>query len=468
LSTFTGLSTALSSLYAQRQGMDITGQNIANANTDGYSRQRVDLEAVGGSPVPAMYSVSTGAGQGVTIQGVERVQDSFLEARGRVEHAQNSYLADQNQMYTEVQQALNEPSDTGVQSQLSDMWSSWHDLANSPGDSAVRTQVLARATTLTDTLHSTSQSFASLFQTTREQVDSYVTDINTTATQVASLNQAVVRATNAGLPSNELADQRDKLVMHLAEAAGATALPLKDGSVSVYLGGSNLVYGANARQISASGAQRLADIGTSPVTVSWTDNGGAVSTQSGTLTSMTQTLNTVIPHYSSQLDGVAANLASAVNAAHVAGYDKAGNPGTNFFVSSDGGPVTASTITVGIANPDLVAAATTTAGAGGGTLDGGNADAIAAISSSAGGPDHVYRQMIADLGVAGQAADRQATIQSSLTGAVDSARQAQSGVNLDEEMTNLISFQRAFEAASKVINTVDSSLDTIINHMGVG
>ena len=149
MSTFSGLSGALSALYAQQRGMDVTGQNIANANTDGYSRQRVDLKSVGGSPVPAMNSLPDGSVGGVTVTGVARAQDAFLEARGRIEHAQNSYLTDQNQVYTEVQQAFNEPSDTGVQSQLSDLWSAWHDLTNNPGDASVRTQVLARATTLT-------------------------------------------------------------------------------------------------------------------------------------------------------------------------------------------------------------------------------------------------------------------------------------------------------------------------------
>src|SRR5256714_9138679 len=174
--------------------MDVTGQNIANANTDGYSRQRMDLQSVGGAPVPAMNSLPDASLGGVTVTGVDRVQDLFLESRGRIEHAQNSFLTNQNQMFNEVQQAFNEPSDTGVQSQLTDLWSAWHDLSNNPGDASVRTQVLARANTLADTLHSTHTSLASLFQTTREQLDTFAADINTTSAQVARLNQAIVQA----------------------------------------------------------------------------------------------------------------------------------------------------------------------------------------------------------------------------------------------------------------------------------
>src|SRR6266568_83725 len=421
MSTFSTLSGALSALYAQQRAMDVTGQNIANANTEGYSRQRIDMKSVGGSEVPAMYSVPDGSAGGVTVSDVARVQDAFLEARGRIEHAQNSYLADQNRVYTEVQQAFNEPSDTGLQAQLADVWSAWHDLSNNPGDAAVRTQVLARATTLTDTLHSTHTSLGSLFTTTREQLDAYTAGVNTTAQS--------------------------------------------DGSTSVYLGGSSLVNGSSARQIAAGGAARLDDVGTTPVALTWADNGGTVTPQSGQMASMVRTLNTVLPHYAATLDSVAANLAGVVDAQHTAGYDKSGNPGGQFFVAAGGGPITAANITVGITDPALVAAAATTAGTGG-TLDGTNADTIANLAKAVSGPDQQYRQLIADLGVAGQTADRQAGIQSSLTNAVDSARQAQSGVNLDEEMTNLITYQRAYQAAARVMNTIDAALDTLINHTG--
>src|SRR2546423_1004710 len=191
--------------------MDVTGQNIANANTDGYSRQRMDLQSVGGAPVPAMNSLPDASLGGVTVTGVDRVQDLFLESRGRIEHAQNSFLTNQNQMFTEVQQAFNEPSDT----------------------------------------------------------------------------------------------------------AGATAHLQSDGSMSVFLAGSSLVNGSTSRLVASSGAARLDDIGiAAPTALTWVDNGYAVNPQSGEVASMLQTMNTILPNYSTQLDSVAANLAGAVNAQH--------------------------------------------------------------------------------------------------------------------------------------------------------
>jgi flagellar hook-associated protein 1 FlgK len=444
--------------------MDVTGQNIANANTEGYSRQRIDLQAMGGSPVPAMYSVSDGTVGGVTVSGVTRVQDAFLEARGRIEHGQNAYLADQDRVYGKVQQAMGALSDVGLQKQMNEMWSSWHDLVNRPGDGATRSQVIARTQTVVDTMHSTHAALASLFSTTREQMDAYARDVNSTAAQVAQLNQAVIRGNQAGLPVNELADQRDQLVMHLAELTGAGAVTRDNGSVDVVLAGSGLVNGDLAREITVSGAGRLDDVATMPIAFSWVDNNTAVTMPSGQVASSLEALNSIIPGYAAQLDGVAAKLADAVNNQHRAAgaaYDLNGAPGDWFFGPIPPASATASNITLLVIDPNKIAASSTT----GGNLDGANADLIAGIRTSTTGPDRSYQTLVANLGVAAQRADRRASVQDTLTKDVDSARQAQAGVNLDEEMTNLIAFQRAYQAASKVISTIDSTLDTLINRI---
>jgi flagellar hook-associated protein 1 FlgK len=315
-------------------------------------------------------------------------------------------------------------------------------------------------------MQSSRSALGSLYATTREQLNAYATDVNTTATQVAQLNQAITVANQSGQPSNELADQRDLMVMHLSVLTGATATTRDNGSVDVSLGGSGLVNGASARQVTVIGASRLDQVATDPVALQWTDSGAMVGTDSGQVASMLKTLNTTLPSYTSGVDTVAAALADTINAQHAAGYDLTGAPGGALFVSSDGQPLTAANITVGITDPILVAAASTSNGSGGGTLDGGNADTLANLATTTGSADKVYRQLVVSLGVDAQAADRRAGIQNSLTDDVDSARQGQSGVNLDEEMTNLMAFQRAYQAASKVINTIDSCLDTLINHTG--
>jgi flagellar hook-associated protein 1 FlgK len=455
--SFSGLSTALSALTAQRRGLDVTGQNIANANTEGYSRQRVDLRSVGGSSVPAIYSTSHGAGGGVAVADVIRLRDAFLDARERTEHAGNAYLGNEQQVYGQIERLLTEPSDTGLQAQLADAWSSWHDVANRPGDLAARSALLQQAQTVAGSLNNVHEAFGGLWSAARDQLDALAGDVNTTAAAIADLNQAVVRAEASGLPANELADHRDQLVLHLADLTGATALRRDNGSVDILLAGSALVSGANARRLVPSGARRLDDQALDPAALSWADNGTPVTVPSGQIASTMQTLGVTVPRYSDALDAVAARLITTVNAQHAAGYTLNGGQGGAFYSGS-----TAADIAVVITDPAELAASSTP----GANLDGGNAAALAALATAAGGADIGYRQLVADLGVKTQTVNQRASIQAALADAAGAAVASYSGVSLDEEMTNMLSYQRAYEAAARVMSTLDGALDTLINHTG--
>ncbi|GAA1817672.1 flagellar hook-associated protein FlgK [Luedemannella flava] len=461
-STFSGLSTALSALYAQRRGLDVTGQNIANANTEGYSRQRVDMRAIASQQVPAVHAVWSGAGAGVDVTAISRARDAFLEARGRAEHAQGAYLDVQKQVFGSVESIFTEPSDTALQSQFDDYWAAWHDVANNPGLLAARNQLLERGRVVTDGLSRAFDQLGAEFTISRSQLEAFATDINTTTKTIAELNQSINRAQAAGLPVNELADQRDLQLMHLAEVAGTTAIARPDGTMDVLLGGSTLVSGSSSRELKVGGGTRLEDLVTDPtgqrVSLQWADNGRTATATDGRVAAHLQSLNTILPDYANQLDAIAASLASSVNLAHGQGHDLNGNPGTAFFTGT-----TASTIKVAIDDPMLVAASSQ---AGAPNLDAGNADALAALGQKTDGADSAYRRLVAGLGVQSQSAARRAEIQAAVETEIDVARSSQSGVNLDEEMTNLLAYQRAYEAASRVFNSIDETLDTLINRTG--
>ncbi|GAA3161829.1 flagellar hook-associated protein FlgK [Planomonospora alba] len=474
MSTFSGISTALSALYAQRQALDVTGQNVANANTEGYTRQRVDMNAVGGAVTPARYSTTDGIGSGVTVSGVTRMRDAFLESRGQIEHAKYAYLAGQEEIHARVEEVFNEPSDTGIQSQLSDYWNAWHDVVNQPGDLAARAQLLQRGGTVADSLRSADDALDSLWNSTLTQVDSLVTEVNTAADTISQLNKAIVRATAAGLPANELADERDGLVLRLAELTGATSKSLDNGAVDVYLGGAKLVEGAAFRELKVAGAGSMRDVmadPSNPVALQWKDTGADAGVTSGQLASSLHSLNTVLPEYTARLDEVAGRLAATVNTQHARGYDLNGAAGGDFFTATTGTAITAATITVGIGDPAKVAASSVaptprTDGDGNplpptGNLDAGNADALAELATAAGGPDRYYREAVTALGVASQAAQRRTAIQATVAQNNDAQRAAQSGVSLDEEMANMLLYQRAYQAASQVINTINSTFDSL-------
>src|ERR1700754_1502420 len=131
-SSFGGINTALTSLYAQRRALDVTGQNIANANTEGYTRQRVEMQSQIGAIKPGVYARTDGLGTGVAVSDVQRLRDEYLENRGRTEHGNSAYLTNHTQAYTAIEDAFAEPSDTALQSSLHSMWGSWNDVANNP------------------------------------------------------------------------------------------------------------------------------------------------------------------------------------------------------------------------------------------------------------------------------------------------------------------------------------------------
>jgi flagellar hook-associated protein 1 len=464
-SSFSGLSTALSALYAQRRGLDVTGQNLANANTEGYTRQRVNMESVGAPTVPALWSNYTGAGSGVTVTDVTRMRDAFLEVRARTEQGTLSQLTVRQDTLAGVEQSFQEPGDTGLQSQLSDLWSDWHNVALRPGDLAARSQLLSTTATVADGIRASYTSIDSQWTASREQLGTTVAAINSTAVNVAELNQAILRSTQAGIPANELMDKRDMLVMSLAQLSGAQGKTAPDGSVDVFLGGTALVRGSSSAELALTGAATMDDFrsgSASAPAITWTSS-GSVADVGGETSARIESLGSTLPGYVDSLDVVTANLRDTLNAAHALGFDLAGQPGQPMFAAN----ATAKNITSLITDPSKVAASAEAPTNGVPSLDGSNAAALGDIGQLSTGPDATYRQMIVQLGAAAQTANRRLDIQTSVAGDVDAAREAQSGVSTDEEMVNLLSYQRAYEAAARVITTVDATLDTLINRTGL-
>ncbi|MFF5079560.1 flagellar hook-associated protein FlgK [Actinoplanes sp. NPDC000266] len=464
-SSFGGLNTALTSLYAQRRGLDISGQNVANANTEGYTRQKVRMQSQTGSLNPGVYATTTQVGNGVTVSSVERGRNEYLEQRGRTEHANSSYMATQKSSYEQIESVLAEPSDTALQARMHDMWDAWNDVANNWQDSSTRTALIERSQTVATTLNDTHASLDNQFTANRSQAQAFVSQVNNLSARIADMNQQIVVAHASGLEANELMDQRDTQIMQLSELTGATTQSKTNGAINVYLGTAPLVSDFNTRTVELSGPPSLAAwTEDNPVALKWTDTDAPVTT-GGQMGAMFDTMNNIIPTISGQLDDVAAALAKNVNDAVMAGYDINGDEGTAFFEGTTAGEIkvlvtTADKVAFSAGNPkdiDPEKAA----------MDHGVADSLSEMGTSPDGPDAAYQSMIGKLGVASQASARRSDIQDAVTDQVDTARQAESGVNLDEEMTNLLTFQRGYEAASRVLTTIDSMLDQLINRTGL-
>ncbi len=469
MSTFSGLNTASTALWAAQRGLDVTGQNIANVNTAGYSRQRVDLSAMGGTAVPAVHSVSTAVDGGVDAGKVRRVRDALLEARAQLETSTTSRLAAESAALSDIEGAFREPGDNGIQHMLSEVWAGFAELADSPLTRAARSQVLERLDVLADGIRATRASLDQQWDQTRDGVQALVADVNTAAASVAELNGAIRQATLSGLPVNELSDRRDALVIALSTSIGATGVPRADGVVDVTVGGTSLVAGSTSTAVRLAGSDSADGVTADPPRLVTAPGGTTLrtgGTAAGQLTALTQT----VPAYRNDLDTFARSVATAFNTAHTAGYDLDGAPGRPLFDDGAGGTaITAATLTLRPLTPEQVAAARTApAGAGGApSSDGDNADAVSQLSLATGGLDATYRRLVVALGVQSSVAASKVEVQSVVAAQVDAARESVSGVSLDEEMTNMLSFQHAYSAAARMVSAIDQALDTLINRTGL-
>ena len=461
MSTFSGLTTALSGIVAQRYGLDTTGANVANANTPGYSRQRVTMEPTNPATTgTALFSRWDGPGTGVRVTDIQRVTDELVTARVRQERSTAEFMSVDSAAWSRLEVALGEPGDNGLTSRLSSFWASFQDLANNPDSVAARTQVLQTGAGVTDTLGQVATAAAQAWTDTRGGLDLLVQEVNATAASVADLNRSIRDASAAGTTPNELLDQRDTLVQRLSELTGATVRTGELGTLDVFVGGTAVVRGDQVTALSvdpgSAGTVEAVQAGGSVGIVG--ASGAGVDVPGGRIGATLVALTSTWPGVMTSLDATAAGLAATVNTVHAAGKGLDGVAGRPLFTGT-----TARTLAVAVTDPAHVAAAA----AGAGALDGSHADALAALGRGPSSPDAAWRSFVSDVGARSQAAARRSGAQAVVVGDVMAAREAVSGVDIDEELTNMVMFQRAYEGAARMLTAVDEALDTLINRTGL-
>lgn len=465
MSTFSGLSTALSSLIAQRQALDVAGQNIANANTPGYTRQRADLQSVQALTAPTMFSNSLAAGNGVKVTNIARMGDAFLDARVRAETGAAAYQKAQAQSLDRLQSTLTEPADNGFSAALGEYWAAWEDVANRPDDAAARKVVLGAAETVRAQISAGYRSVETQWSQMRTETDTLATEVNSTASEVAHLNEQIRSILVSGGSANELMDRRDLAVTTLSELVGAEARHREDGTVDVMVGGNALVRGVKANEIAVQGSYEMVPATTSdPVRLTWAATGTALVPTSGRLTSHLADLaaDGAIDGATQTWNAVAQALADQVNGLHVTGTGLDGVAGRAFF-AFDASLPPAVGLRVALAHPDEVAAAAP----GNGPLDGSLADTIALVGRQDGSPDLLWREFVVDLGVRTRAAEQRATVTETARATAQNLQLSQASVDLDEETVNMLAMQRAYEGAARVLTAVDEMLDVLINRTGL-
>src|SRR5438270_4114960 len=410
------------------------------------------MTADSGPVTPAVESRYTGPGLGVLTGDTTRLRDQFLDLRSYQEHAVDAGLKQSQSVLSRIELAVDEPSDSGLSKTISGFLAGFDDVANNPDDQAARAQLVEQGKTLAAGFTQLDTTLATQRTSAVDELSSLVDEVNTSASQIAGLNQNITSAVNNGLSPNELMDQRDQLVAKMAEDVGVTVKNGDNGQIDVYVGGTAIVRGTKAAPLKV-------EVGSDPaqtVRVTWADDSYPAGV-SGSAGGLLSAVNDVIPHYRAGLAGVAQQLSTDVNGLHRTGYALDGSTNRDFFTTDSTGAV--------VVNPDIVAdptliAASSTAGA---TRDGSVAQQIAELT----GAGESYQQLVVKLGVESQAVNRRVDVQASIVQNVDSARDSVSGVNLDEEMTSMLQFQHAYDAAARFLTAVDQTLDTLINQTGL-
>jgi len=481
------LSIGRSALQANEKAVDVIGQNIANASTPGYSRQRLDLAAA----TPESLGTIGQLGRGVQIVDISRVRNAFYDTSWRREAGGQAQYQTRQSTLSQISGVLGEPSDSGLGVSLDNLIDSFNSLASNPTDPTARAVVAANATALTDQFQSINQRLTDINTQIGQELGQATTQVNSGLDDLAQLN---VQLNAAQGKAPDLLDRRDLLLDQLSQLVDTRVIDRGNGTVDVALGGAQLV--------SAGGAvQHLSGSGGGPYQVQYGNPPVAATVSSGQIKGLLDAASTLGTSGSGsargtglrgQLDDLALGIVSAVNQIH-SSYDPTNNPLQPTITPApsplravvpffDPAGVTAGTIALNptiAADPTQIAAGYSTAPGDtsialqlsqlrnlvvpipGAAAAGPNSPAVTA------GPTAVlgdyYNGVVAGLGVKTQDAGNRADAESTLVNQIDSQRQDTSGVSIDEEMVKLIQHQQAYAAAARLISTADQMLQDLVN-----
>lgn len=471
MSTFSGLSTAYSGLVAARAGLDVVGQNIANANTEGYTRQRVQTSSVAAPAHTGLFSSGVRPGQGVSVDSIARLGNLHLDAQVRSSSAASGYQSTRADVLATVETSLQEPGENGISDQLQEMWAAWQDLSNRAGDPAAGALVLSNASVLTTSLADRYSQVEDEWTKQRSVVDTLGSQLNSAAAQVADLNVAIRSTLSSGGNVNELIDRRASLTESIASLAGGAVREKADGTVDVFIGGNALVTGDSARSVTVVGSRSLSGAAGSPVALEWSHRPGApVALDGGRIAGGLSVLapatasgtGGTLAEVAATYNAFATQLAAQVNTVHSGGATPSGATGRDFFGFTAGVPA-AKGLTV--LPTDAAGIASGTPGAG--AKDGSVADSISQLGVGAGSPDSRWTAFVTTIAVAAKTEAHHSVLTDVAATSAKNQQLANSTVDMDEENVNLLTFQHAYQGAARVMTAVDEMLDVLINRTGL-
>lgn len=477
-SSFAGLSIGWSALVAQQRAIDITGHNISNVNTPGYSRQNV----INASTSPTYVGVSgngriMNVGTGVDVQEVRQYKDFFLDQKIRRENKNLGYWDARKSSIEELETIFNDNSEEGLQTVMDNFWNSWSQLSKPGGGLTARSLVKESAIAFVDTVKNLDKLLTNYRKHRNNEIGENIDTLNGITKNIANLNYEIKKIEASGVTANDLRSERDNYIDQLSKMVN---IQVVDGDKNnIALEGMLLVGDTYQNPLVA-----VPDIGADGFySIKWSKNMENINISGGSIKALIESRDELVSGYKNKLNEFVKGVAEEINTIHKAGY---GNLDpllqTSMFVNSkDNTDLGIDIGNIGY-NPILnevnnIAAAISPPP--GNFEDNRNAlkisewrqqdvfsdEAYTGVNGKY-NFDEFYRNLITDIGLEGNKAANAADAQGLLIEQLEFKRQSLMAVSLDEEMSNLIQYEHSYNAAARIVNALDEMLDVIVNKLG--
>nr|WP_321272594.1 flagellar hook-associated protein FlgK [uncultured Tolumonas sp.] len=428
------ISTATSGLMSSQVVLNMIGQNVANATTEGYSRLTAQL--------------SSNSAGGVTVDSITRVVDQYLNTQLWSATSDVGYSTSYSENITSTESLLS--SDTmGIDTLLDSFYSALSSASSTPDDDASREAVLSSAEALANGFNWLSENLNDQYSSINEQLDSSVTSVNDLTSTIATLNAQIVALKQQGGDTSSLEDSRDQAVTDLSDLIAVNVSEQSDGSYTLTLGqGQPLVSGSTAATLSLDNGEISLQYGSQTFSVN-DDAGGSIG---GLLDYETDVLTPTI----SALNDLAATIADEFNTLQASGYDADGNSGSALFTYDSSNAAGTLTVSSSITSDDLAFSDSATSGSN------NNSNLLLMLDLQEDQSD-TYSAMVSDVAIQSSSASATLTANTELVDSVTSSIASTSGVSSDEEAANLLTYQAAYEANAKVITVASELFDTLMS-----
>ena len=480
-STFGGLNIGISAAWAQQKALDVTGHNISNVNTPGYSRQGITHA----SSTPTRYGISGNGnrmtvGTGVDVQDIRQYRDYFLDQKLKKENQELGYWDTRKSAIEELEAIFNDNSEDGLQTVMDEFWNSWSNLSKPGAALTTRPLVKEGAVTFVDTVKGLDAMLLEYRNNRNNEIKDNVDKLNNITSSIAKLNYDIKKSEANGVVANDARDQRDALVNELSKMVKIQVL---DGSsYNIAIEGLMVVSDANSTPLTA-----VKDATANGFySIKWGKTLEDINVSGGSIKSLIESRDQLIDGFRNRLNEFVKGVAVEVNALHISGFGLNAGPPNNMFINSNTNTTVGLDITNIIYNPvldDVNNIAAAAQAPPGNNEDNRNALLLSELRLKSvfsdvayevvPGParklnyNEFYRSIITDIGLEGNKATNAADAQGLLVEQIDYKRQSLMGVSLDEEMSNLIKFEHSYNAAVRTVNAMDEMIEAVVNKVGL-